>query len=347
MSIMANYWARRGKDVTIVTIDSKESDSYFLHPRVKRIALALMKPSLRPWEPFQNNFYRVKCLRREIKALDADVVISFVDKTNVLVLLATFGLGPRVVVSERIDPLRHRIGWTWQGLRRLLYIRASAVVVQSHRVVGWAQTFLPRGLVYSIPNPVEVAPPGKKKDHYALPAGRSIVAMGRLTRQKGYDLLLRAFAVCAPKHPEWCLVIFGEGEERHQLGTLAKQLGIANRVILPGLAENPTVVLRKADLFVLSSRFEGFPNALLEAMACGLPVVSFDCPCGPREIIRNGEDGVLVPSGNLASLAAAMDSLMANENERKRLSIRAKDVTKRFGLEKVMGMWEDLLSGIL
>lgn len=347
MSLMANYWASEGRVVTILTIDSKELDSYSLHTEVKRIALGLMRSSSRPWEAVRNNFYRVKRLRKEIHNLKPDIVISFVDQTNVLTLLATFGLNIGVIVSERTDPNEHYIGWVWHRLRQLLYPYASAVVVQSDRVHAWTQTFLERDMVFTIPNPVDMHSSGEKKSSYVLPTGPSVVAMGRLTPEKGYDLLLHAFALCATKHSEWWLLIFGEGQERHRLGKLAKDLGIGKRVLMPGLIDNPRKTFRDADLFVLSSRYEGFPNALLEAMACGLPVVSFDCPSGPREIIRNGKDGVLVPAEDITSLAAAMDSLMSDERKRERLGCRAKEVTELFGLEKVMGMWNTLLEQIL
>jgi glycosyltransferase involved in cell wall biosynthesis len=174
-----------------------------------------------------------------------------------------------------------------------------------------------------------------------------ITAMGRLTYQKGFDLLLQAFKKIADAHPHWQLMILGEGALRKDLERQRDELGLTKRVRFSGLVDNPFPILQGSSLFVMASRYEGFPCALLEAMACGLPVVYTDCPSGPSEIIREGIDGLLVPNGDVAALGNAMDRLMSDAGERQRLAARAPEVLERFGSDKIISQWESLFVGIL
>jgi glycosyltransferase involved in cell wall biosynthesis len=341
-STMVNYWVGAGEQVTLVTFDSVEKDFYRIDARVKRIGLGLTSQS-KNWREFiGNNLRRVQSLRALLRSSQFDVVVSFVDKVNVLVLLATVGLGVPVIVSEQIDPRKHPVGRVTAGLRRLLYPSARAVVVQTAGISQWARGFVRKDAIYVIPSPVSEQFLGSRGSNDTT-ARHTILGMGRLEPQKGFDRLLTAFARCAERHPEWTLRIVGEGAERPRLHTLAVKLGIESRVRLDTVTKEPEKVLRDSNLFVLSSHYEGFPNVLLEAMACGLPVISFDCPSGPREMIRDGIDGVLVPPDDVEALAKAMDSLMGGQEERGRLAARAVEVSERFSLPRVMAMWSGVL----
>ena len=344
MSVMANDWAQHGRDVTLITLASATMDFHPLHPRIHRISLDLYRPSVTFAAAVRNNVLRLKRLRQAIRASHPDVVLSFIETVNVLTLAASLGLQIPIIASEHTDPRHHKIGFVWAGLRRLLYRRAAAVVVLTGGLRGWAERLVKPHAVHVIPNPVSV--PSVESDRSPDPtrSGGTVAAMGRLGPEKGFDLLLKAFAQCAEKHGDWALIILGEGSEREHLESLAAQLGITDRVTMPGRIKDPFRSLRRADLFVLSSRYEGFPMALVEAMACKLAVISTDFPSGPRDIVRDGTDAVLVPPEDVDALAAAMDRLMANPEERRRLGTHAGHIVERFSPETIMHMWEELLT---
>ncbi len=342
MSILANYWAEAGQDVILIT-HAAGQDAYAVSERVRRVRLALQWNSAHLRDALRHNVNRIRTLRHVIRESRPDIVISFLDITNVLTLISCFGSRFPVIISERTDPRQHRIGRLWILLRRWLYPRADAVVVQTPSVHQWALTFLPSKTVHTIPNPVLL--PSFKRNSETVDGGekRTVVAVGRLIIEKGHDLLIRAAALVLEKHPAWNLMIIGDGLERSSLEKLAADLGISHRICFQGYVKDPSSLLCQADLFVLASRYEGFPNALLEAMACGLPVISTDCPSGPREIIRDGVDGILVPAEDENALARAMDRLMADSVEREQLAARASEVIERFGVVKIMTMWEETL----
>jgi glycosyltransferase involved in cell wall biosynthesis len=176
-----------------------------------------------------------------------------------------------------------------------------------------------------------------------LGVGRKLLlAVGRLSCQKQFGLLVGCFQSLATRHADWDLVILGEGPLRSKLEVQVSEASLRNRVFFPGRAGNIGDWYESADLYVMSSRFEGFPNTLVEAMSYGLPVVSFDCDTGPRDIIRHKVDGLLVSSGNEQELTATLDQLMGDENLRVELANRAVDVRARFATERIAEKWEHL-----
>jgi glycosyltransferase involved in cell wall biosynthesis len=344
---LINHWVNAGDDltVTLVTVASPETDFYEVDKRVARVALDLSCPT-RSWRHFLvKNLRIVRRLRQLMRHIEPDVVLSFLDYVNLRVLLAALGTRIPVVVEEHIDPEQSMIGKMVGVLRWLLYRRASAVVVLTSEITQWARRIVSMNKIHVIPNPIS--------DQFLMASsrvpgrGHRIVGMGRLEAQKGFDLLLRAFAHCAKAHPDWTLDIVGEGSERDRLRALADDLGIADKLRLPGIVKHPERLLQQADLFVLSSRYEGFPMALLEAMTCGLPVVSFDCRTGPREMIKNGVNGLLVAPDDVDALAEAMARLMGSEDERKRLGKQAVAVANEFSVARVAQMWRSVFDQIV
>lgn len=344
MTILANHWAAQEWQLTLLTLDDGSHPPFYpLHPSIRHIPLDLYCESSNWGQKIYRNCRRLLILRRAIKLSQAEAVLSFLDRTNILVLASTRMLHVPVLVSEHIHPTASPVDLIRERLRSWLYPMSSAVVTLTQQTAdvfpkSWQH------MITVIPNPVLPPPQADfvdmqlKRGHEGL----TIVGMGRLVPQKGFDLLIEAFSQIADGLREWRLVILGEGPLRRELEDLAIHSGFASRIYFTGIVSRPDIYLRQADLFVLPSRFEGFPMALCEAMACGLPVVSADCLTGPREIVRPGIDGLLVEPENSMALAQAMASLMSDEVRRHEMGTQAREVISRFGLDKVSSQWTDL-----
>jgi glycosyltransferase involved in cell wall biosynthesis len=173
-----------------------------------------------------------------------------------------------------------------------------------------------------------------------------IIAAGRFGHQKGFDLLIDAFATVSAKHPDWQLDIFGGGDWRDQLNRQIESLGLIGRVRLPGITKQLDKEFLRASMYVLSSRKEGLPMVLLEAMTAGLPPVAFDCPTGPREVISSGKDGLLIPAEDTAALAAGICELIENPQLRRAMGAAAVETSARYSIPVVRAAWEDLFTSL-
>ncbi len=343
MCTMANHWVRQGISVTIITSVSPKFDAYRLDPKVKRVWLepsgCLSVKLGFPWE--------IKELRKAIVNEGNRAVVSFMDRSNIPVLFATRGMDIRVIVAERIDPRTQNHSFLKRALMRAFYPQADAVVVLTENVKrGWADHFVSPEKVHVIHNPVLPMEPKEELPPAWLP-DKFICCMGRLHPQKGFDMLFDVLPGIFEHWPDYDLVILGEGGFRQFLEKQAKESGFLHRVFMPGFTQNPHAVMQRASLFVFPSRFEGFPNALVEAMALGLPVVSFDCPSGPDCLIKNWKNGLLVPPCDTVKLAEAVHYMLENPDEAARMGEEALLVQKQCHPDHVLGMWTLLLQGVL
>jgi len=343
ISIMANYWAEAAHQITILTFDDKNTPHYHVPESIQWHALNISSQSKTWIDGLINNLKRIHVLRKFILQSKPDCVVSFMSSTNILVLLATSFLSCKVLISERNYPeysKEKRKPWFW--LRKTLYPLADHIVVQTDAIKEYFRSY--NRSVQVIPNPVKVDPESLyNKPEVLLPACNKLVAMGSMTTQKGFDLLIEVFANLYRHNSDWNLIILGEGVLGNELKSRARELHIENAVFFAGRVINPFSIMSRCDLFVLSSRYEGFPNALLEAMACGLPVVSFDCPTGPGEIIQQGSNGYLVPPENIKSMENTLCELMQDEELRINIGKEASKVRGRYAPDKIMKQWELLL----
>lgn len=277
--------------------------------------------------------HRVEKFRVALAALKAPVVVSLLTSTNLYVLAAA-PKRCRVVISERNDPDLQRIAPEWSALRRVLYRQADVVTSNSAGILAKFATFVPAENLKLLPNPVVVR---KVKD------GRQreprFVAVARLVHQKGVDLLLAAFAQIADEIPGWSVHIVGDGPLRSSLTADAEQLGIADRVTFHGHVKDPIDILQTSRVFVLPSRFEGMPNALLEAMACGLAPIVTDASPGPLECVKSEETGLVVISEDVPAIAAAMLRLARDGNRTADLGRQAMTYVKEHDWAVVERQW--------
>ena len=349
---LANHWAGKGWDITVVTLAPQSNDFYALHPAVKRIALELAGDSGNVLAGLWQNLRRVFTLRRVLHQIKPDIALGMTTTANVLVALATRGL-PQIhaIGSERTHPPQFPLGALWEGLRRHTYGHLAAVTVLTSESADWLRAYTGAQRVPVIPNaalwPLPIQEPRLTPELFCQSERFIVLAVGRLSEEKQFGLLLEVFHFLANQHPSWDLVILGEGPQRLTLQDQVRVTGLEKRVFLPGRAGNVGEWYERADLYVMSSRVEGFPNTLAEAMAHGLAVVSFDCDTGPRDIIRHEVDGLLVPPGDVAALTAALDRLMDDATLRQQFAERAVDARRRFSMARIAGTWEDLFKEIM
>ena len=288
---------------------------------------------------------RILHLRDILKEIKPDVVVSMGVPQALFDVPALMGLGIKHIISERNDPAHFGGSIITRQLSHTLMRVADGYVFQTKD----AQSFYggrtaKRSVV--IPNPLFIGDddPGKQ---YSGEREKNIVSVGRLNRQKNHPLLIRAFKEISEDFPDYKLVIYGDGPERKNVESLIQELGLKERVLLPGTINNVPEKIYKASMFVLSSDFEGMPNALMEAMALGLPCISTDCPCGgPRELTTDGHDCTLVPVGDEDALANAMRKMLINPDVAQLMGKKAMVIREKMSVDKICRRWYDYFLNI-
>jgi glycosyltransferase involved in cell wall biosynthesis len=335
VNLLAHHRDRCGDEVHVVSVNGRNTASFFPYAQSIRVkALG---------EVGTAGMRRLLALRRELAAIQPDLVISFLTKINVLTGLATIGMNATLIASERNNFTVQRMSPVWRFMAPLVARRAARLVMQTNDAKKALQDNL-QGRVSIIPNPVLLPDQSKQA---AVGVGARFIAVGRLERQKGFDMLLDAFAPVARQIAEASLTIHGEGSERAALEAQVKRLGLSGRVFLPGTTESPGSWISRGDIFVLSSRFEGFPNVLLEALSAGMAPIAFDCPWGPREILADGQTGLLVPCEKVGALADAMRRVMLDSALRRRLAEAGQVAAKRYSAPVVVAQWDEVISNAM
>lgn len=332
LTTLANYWASKKMDVCIYTPSSQDV-FYALNENIK-----LLSTPKRIKNPVLNFFHTLYNIRQAIKTEQPDIVISFMDRVNIFTLIASIGLKSPVIISERnyYDNLKIK---HWKFLRRATFPLSDGMVVLSHYDYE-KYSFVKNKRIILNPLDTYSLPSVKLEDKENL-----LIAVGSLTKQKGFDMLIKALS--GIDLTNWKCYIIGEGPERAVLTSLIEYHNLTENVLLIGKKNNIYDYFTKASIFVLSSRYEGYPNVLAEAMAHGCSCVAFDCLTGPSEIISDGQNGYLVEANNIDKLREIIVKVLASPNIRTDFFETALQIRETNCIEKIAHEWESYIETII
>ena len=342
---LANDFLRRGDQVSILTLNDGETE-YELSPEVKVTGLGVSGDSANKWESIRRFLNTERKLSRWLAEEKPDAVLAFSSKLTMQLLLARAHSGPVLICSERANPAFRAESAATRMERRLLK-KADGFIFQTQRVsLLFPPEMRERGTVihnglFSPDIPEEPVPFARRRK-------KEICAVGRLeNEQKAYDVMLDAFALFREKHPEHVLHIYGSGGSEAAIRAQAAALGLTDSVVLHGNLPHVIHEIKDMGMFVMTSRFEGMPNALIEAMACGLPCVCTDCDFGPAELIRDGESGLVVPVDDVTAIAAAMERIADDPALAEKLSRGALEIRQTHGREEICGQYREYILSVI
>lgn len=335
---LAEYFYASGYEVTIIT-SYKSNIEYNLHSKINRI---LLNETHYSGNIIYRNFILIKKLRQIIKNDKPDIIISFMAESNFRLLLSTIGLDTKRIVSVRNDPNKEYEGIIGKIVGKLILPTADGCVFQTEQAKNWFPKKL-RDKSTVIKNPVREEVFHIKRN----PVNARIINIGRLEEQKNQRMLINAFEMVLIKYPFAKLLIYGEGALKTELEKIIANKGLSDNIKLCGYFNDINSTLSKADIFILSSDYEGLPNSLMEALSAGVPCISTDCPCGgPRSLIDNNVNGMLVPIKDEIKLAEAITDLLSNKSKKESFSKKAKEFSKEYKTSIVNNEWKEYIEFI-
>ncbi len=336
---LAYNFANAGYNSILVTSFIEEGNEYFVPENVTRISIE--KEEIKQ-SRLKRNLSRIKALRKLCKQYKPQALISFMGEPNFRALCATFGLKVKNIVSVRANPSIEYAGKMGKFVGKKMLPKADGCVFQTEDAKSWFPKKLQKKSKVIL-NPVE-----RRFFETEYVGGNNIVTLGRLDPIKNHKLLIEAFAEIKDEFENVNLEIYGSGDLEKELNELIESKGLNDRASLMGRTDNSAEVLAHSKVFVLSSNSEGMPNALMEALAVGVPCISTDCPCGgPKMLIEEGQNGLLFPVGDKDALANALRKVLSDDDFAKELSKNAKIKSEKFKTENVFGEWKDYIEGII
>lgn len=347
---LANFLVAAGFQVTVITWAQTATDQYMVDARGQRIGLNVLRNSRNLFEAVLANRERIRHLRRMWATISPDLVISFTDKMNI-VTLASRPPAP-VIIAERSDPRKQKLSRLWEMWRNRTYPLAAAMVALTEPIANALRTRFPKNRVLVIPNaivlPSSVAiATDSFRQQRSLPNRKwRAIAVGRLSAEKGFDLLLRAWKLAAADEPTWELAIVGEGPLRPQLESLIAELHLQNSVHLMGWCSDIGSQYERSDLYIASSHYEAMSRSLLEALSYQLPVISTRATDGLEELVQDHHNGWLVPPGNIEALANALGSALHEKEHLQLYGQRSAIAVQRHAWELIGPKWLDLIRSV-
>jgi glycosyltransferase involved in cell wall biosynthesis len=342
LSIVMRELVCSGYDVTVITNHTSSSDFYSISSNINRFSTELFTPSGSIVQAIANNLKRIRKIRQLILKESPDTVFSFMTETNVITILATLLTGKRVIISERSDPEKDKKSAIWNVLRKITYRKATLVTSNSKSALDYLAKMVAEGKLVYLPNPVEgcdgVSIPDEDDEQRKI-----ILVVARLHPAKGIDILIEAMSKLKSNNHEYQVWVAGDGPEKEKLINQAKDLAVDQNIQWLGEVNDLIPLYKKASLFVLPSRREGMPNALLEAMSCGLPVIISNASPGPLEYVVNNESGLIFESGSSSKLADAIDKLLSDDKKRHSIGSKSIDKVKPFLIPNILPEWENVI----
>ena len=339
---LAEYFYSKNYEVFVVT-KLQEENGYSLNSGITRIIADITKEE-ETKSRLGNLYARIHKLRQVWKTIKPDVIVSFIRKNNVMAIASSRFLGVPVVVSVRSDPKRELQGRIMKNLSLFLFHFAQGIVLQTNQ----AKEFFPKSLQKKsviLPNSIN---PGFLNVQKGTEKKKEIVAVGRIDKNKNQRMLIEVFSEIASEYPDWCVRLYGDGEEAAILKTLVKEKELEMQVFFMGRVADVAENLKDASIFVLPSRCEGMPNALIEAMTLGIASISTDCPCGgPADLIQDGKNGLLIAVDDQNALKQALLKLINDAGYRQELAQNASLITQKLHPDIVNRQWEEYIDDIL
>lgn len=335
---LASYLANRGHVIKVLTM-SDDEPSYAIDNKVQRIPLLVTSERK---NIIYNSVLRLYRFIKYLRKSKVDAYVVMLPVTTIMLLRMRWLTKTKVIAAERVDPSQYPV--KKQNQLKSLAKKADGWVFQTEEERNWYGETTGKAKVSIIPNAIN---PDFIRPAYSGVRRKVIVSAGRMSVQKNQEMLVRAFASICKEFPDYQLEIYGEGEKRTTLTSVANELGIKDKVQLPGYTTSIGDKIKDASLFVLSSDFEGMPNALMEAMALGVPCVSTDCDGGGAKfLVENEKNGLLVPKGDVNALAASMKRMLADREFAEQCGREAHNVCERLAPEKIYGKWETFIKDI-